>query len=234
MKQWKPQPIGGFDATRFTGVRAVSRPHQFGPRVILPAHIPVNSMNAMQSELFAPIETLEATRVLLADLHDDLEGKVGRYHQLADLSVALGSSGTMLPGGETAFAAWTEARTSFIHGNYMATVMLCQGLAEHILAAHLSIGLAGEDLPSRISFQETLSRSVVRHVVSQQDADDLRRLMALRNPLSHYRGIDDPSNLSRRVLATQKAAEEHLLNNASFAISMAIRLLALPAFRLGE
>jgi hypothetical protein len=57
--------------------------------------------------------------------------------------------------------------------------------------------------------------------------------MTLRNPLSHYRSINDPSNLSRRVLDTMFPAESHLRSDASFAISMAIRLLALPAFRLG-
>ncbi|MGK3151772.1 hypothetical protein VQE80_15415, partial [Staphylococcus shinii] len=84
------------------------------------------------------------------DLHDGLDGKVARFHQLADLSTALGSMGTMLPGGETVLAAWTEAPSSFVHGNYMATVLLCQGLAEHVLAAHLTLGLDREGLPDRV------------------------------------------------------------------------------------
>jgi hypothetical protein len=165
-------------------------------------------------------------------LHDDLSGKVARFHQVADLSATLGSAGTMLPGGETTYAAWIEARSSFIHGNYVATVLLCQGLAEHMLAAHLAIGIYGEELSNRISFRDTLARSVARRIITELDADDLRRLMALRNPLSHYRNLDDPSNLSRRVLDSRLPVESHLLNDASFAISMAIRLLALPAFRL--
>jgi hypothetical protein len=187
-----------------------------------------------QSELLSPIKDLGFVRLLLADLHDDLLGKVARFRQLADLSSALGSTGTMLPGGETAFAAWTEARTSFIHGNYIATVLLCQGLAEHMLAAHLALGIHGEELPNRISFQDTLRRCLARDVITQKDADDLGRLMTLRNPLSHYRSIDDASNLSRRVLNTRVPAESHLRSDASFAISMAVRLLALPAFRLGD
>jgi hypothetical protein len=128
----------------------------------------------------------------------------------------------------------TEARTSFIHGNYVATVLLCQGLAEHMLAAHLALGIDGEELPNRISFQDTLRRCLARSLITQKDADDLRRLMTLRNPLSHYRSVDDPSNLSRRVLDTMSRAESHLRGDASFAISMALRLLALPAFRLGD
>jgi hypothetical protein len=188
----------------------------------------------MQANLLSSIKDLEIVQILLADLHGDLVGKVARFHQLSDLSEALGSSGTLLPGGETTLAAWTEARTSFIHGNYVATVLLCQGLAEHTLAAHLALELYSEELSNRISFYDTLHRCLARQVITQKDVDDLRRLMALRNPLSHYRNLNDPSNLSRRVLDTKLPAENHLLKDASFAISMAVRLLALPSFRLGD
>ncbi|RJG02271.1 hypothetical protein [Noviherbaspirillum sedimenti] len=187
-----------------------------------------------QGKLLSPLNDIEVVRVLLADLHDDLGGKVARFHQLSDLSGVLGSTGTMLPGGETAYAAWIEARASFVHGNYVATVMLCQGLAEHVLAAELVLGIQAEELPKKISFQETLRRCLARGVLSQNDVDDLRRLMDLRNPLSHFRNIDDLSNLSRRALGSALSAQTHLLLDATFAVSMAVRLLALPAFRLGD
>jgi hypothetical protein len=185
-----------------------------------------------QTDLLSPVSELSLVQLLLADIHDDLAGKVGRFRQLTDLSAALGFYGTMLPGGETTLAAWTEARTSFVHGNYVATVMLCQGLAEHMLAAHLSLRLDVQELPKRISFSDTLERCVKRNAITADHAKDLRHLMKLRNPLSHFRGIDDPSNLSRRILDTRQQAESHLFGDASFAIGVAIRLLALPAFRI--
>ena len=193
-----------------------------------------NMATSFQATLLSSLTDVEIFRVLLADLHDDVEGKVARFHQLADLSNALGSSGTMLPGGETAIAAWIEARSCFVHGNFVATVLLCQGLAEQVLAAHLAIGIHGEEIPNRISFHETLRRCVERGELTQTDSDDLRRLMSLRNPLSHYRSLEDPANLSRRVLDTNMSAETHLLNDATFAIDVAIRLLSMQAFRLGD
>jgi hypothetical protein len=183
--------------------------------------------------LLSRVTDLEIVRMLLADLHDDLDGKVARYHQLADLSLTLGSGGTMLPGGQVALAAWTEARTNFVHGNYVATVLLCQSLAEQVLAAHLSMALESVELPSRISFHETLRRCVANQVLSVKDSEDLRHLMELRNPLSHYRNFDDPSNLSRRSIETRSPEQQQLLEDATFGISVAFRLLALPAFRLG-
>jgi hypothetical protein len=186
-----------------------------------------------QSDLLSEINDLSLIRHLLADLHDDLPGKIARLRQLVDLSGALGSSGTMLFGGEITYAAWREARWSFVHGNFTATVLLCQGLAEHLLASFLYAVLLIDDLPDRITFADTVRRCQERNVISKQDAIDLRRLMGLRNPLSHFRNMNDPANLSRRVMATMEPAEEHLRGDASFAIALAVRMLALPAFRLG-
>ncbi|MEK7995412.1 MAG: hypothetical protein AAB403_16550 [Planctomycetota bacterium] len=189
-----------------------------------------------QADLFSDVDELQLVRVLLTDLHHDLRGKVARLRQVTDLSDSLGSSGTLLPGGETVSGAWAEARQSFVHGNYIATVLLCQGFAEHMLAAHLELPTGGvfpEELPRRISFKETLERCIDGQVIDIALARDLRRLMDLRNPLSHYRSIDDPSNLTQRVLMTMTSAEQHLYGDASFAIGVVIRLMSLPPFRVG-
>lgn len=45
-----------------------------------------------------------------------------------------------------------------MHGNFAATVLLCQGLVEHLLAAYLHAGLLIDDIPDRIPFRETLRR----------------------------------------------------------------------------
>lgn len=170
-------------------------------------------------------------RHLVADLHEDLDGKVARLRQLADLSMGMGAAGTMIP-GETSHVSWLEARSSFVHGNFIATVMLCQGLAEHVLASHLSMRLGGEPLPARLQFKDTLKRSVDDGVITEEFAKDLRNLMSLRNPLSHFRDINDPSNLSRRAIDTAMHPQEHLLNDATFAISVAVCMLSMPIFRL--
>ncbi|WP_244120666.1 hypothetical protein [Burkholderia gladioli] len=94
--------------------------------------------------------------------------------------------------------------------------------------------MGGAKLPNRISFQETLTRCVERGVIANEATNDLRRLMSLRNPLSHFRNFDDPTNLSRRVFDTMQPAELHLAGDASFAINVVIRLLALPAFRVDK
>jgi len=54
-----------------------------------------------QADLLSSVTDLDCARMLLAALHDDLIGKVARFRQLNELSVALGPHGTMLPGGDT-------------------------------------------------------------------------------------------------------------------------------------
>ena len=186
-----------------------------------------------QPDLLSDLSDLDFVRHLLADLHDDLPGKVGRFRMLTDLGGQMGRSGTMIFGGHAAYHAWIEARSSFVHGNYVATILLCQGLVEHLLAAYLHAGLLVDDIPDRIQFADTLRRCREREVVSDEDVTDLRRMMALRNPLSHFRHVDDGSNLDRRSIDESRSADDLLRHDAIFSIGLAVRMLSRPAFRLG-
>ncbi len=186
-----------------------------------------------QPDLLSSISDLDAVSHLLADLHDELPGKVTRFRHLADLGGALGSQGTMLFGGTAAFNAWTEARSSFVHGNFAATILLCQSLVENLLAAFLHAGLMMDDLPPRIAFSDTLKRCRDRNLISGQDSSDLERLMGLRNPLSHFRTVADGQNLDRRAITAGLRPEALIEQDAWFAIGLAVRILAKPQFRLG-
>ena len=185
------------------------------------------------SDLLSDLTDLDFVRHLLAEMHDDLHGKVARFRMLTDCSCDLGPNGTMIFGGHAAHHAWIEARSSFVHGNFAATVLLCQGLVEHLLAAYLHAGLLIDDIPDRIPFRETLRRCRERDVISDHDVTDLQKLMELRNPLSHFRHFDDGGNLDRRSLDTGQQAADVVRHDAIFAISLAVRMLAKPAFRLG-
>lgn len=70
-------------------------------------------------------------------------------------------------------------------------------------------------------------------MISDQDVTDLQKLMGLRNPLSHFRHVDDASNLDRRSVDTGQHAAALMRHDAVFAIGLAVRMLAKPAFRLG-
>lgn len=186
-----------------------------------------------QPDLLSDVSDLDFVLHLLAEMHDDLPGKVSRFRMLTDVGREMGPNGTMIFGGHAAHYAWVEARSSFVHGNFAATVLLCQGLVEHLLAAYLHAGLMIDDIPERIPFRETLRRCSDQDVISDQDVADLQKLMDLRNPLSHFRHVHDASNLDRRSIDTGQHAMDLIRHDAIFAIGLAVRMLAKPAFRLG-
>lgn len=186
-----------------------------------------------QEELFSPIRDLDFAGLLMADLQNDLTGRVSRYRQLADLSESLGTGGSMMPGGEVSYIHWTEARSSFVNGNFAATVLLTQSLAEHFLASWLHMSSEDVTLPSRIQFKDTVNRLLEQGYIYASLAVDLRRLVDLRNPLSHYRNMDDPTSLARRSFDAKTMVVEQTYRDAQFAIGVAVKLIGLPPFRIG-
>jgi len=185
-----------------------------------------------QGDLLSTTSDVALVRHLLADLHDDLQGKITRFRYLTDLGGNLGPHGTMLFGGHLTYNACVEAHSSFVHGNYVATVLLCQSLVENLLAAFLHGGLLNE-LPPRIEFDETLRRCRAKDLLTDDDVSELKQLVGIRNPLTHFRNVDDAHNLDRRSIATGRHAGEILSRDAWFAITLAARILAKEPFRLG-
>ncbi|MFI0847160.1 hypothetical protein [Mesorhizobium sp. IMUNJ 23232] len=183
------------------------------------------------SDLFSAASDVALLQLLLAELHDDLPGRLARYHYLIDHGRCLGSGGTLLFGGTVAHTALTEARSSFVYGNFAATILLCQSLAENNLAGLLHV--AGEDLPAKVGFHETLRRCLAMGFLSSEEVADLKRLADLRNPLSHFRNVNDPNNLVRRSVGEGGFAEDVLARDAHFAIATASRLMSKAPFRVG-
>jgi len=186
----------------------------------------------VQEDLLSSVTDISLVRHLLADLHDDLLGKIQRFRFLNDLGERDGRQ-SMLFGGQLVYNAWMEARSSFVHGNYVATVLLCQSLVENLLAAFLHGGLL-ETLPNRVRFDETLQRCLATNVIDEQDQADLKQLVDLRNPLTHFRSVDDERNLDRRSITTGRYASDILSRDAWFAISVVSRVIGKAPFRLDD
>jgi hypothetical protein len=72
-----------------------------------------------------------------------------------------------------------------------------------------------------------------RPLISSQDFSDLERLMRLRNPLSHFRTVDEGQSVDRRAITSGLRSEAVIERDAWFAIGLAVRISAKPQFRLG-
>ncbi len=191
----------------------------------------MNDIYEGQGDLLSKITDIDLARHLLADMHDGLYDRVARLRQLTDLDGNLGRNGTMIF-GPIAALAWNEARSSFVSGNFVATVLLCQSMVEHLLASFLHGGLLIDDLSPRISFRETLKRYRNRNLISVEEETELEKLMELRNPLSHYRHPDDDSGLDRRSIDRQEPVDALIHRDAVFAIGLTTRILSRYPFRL--
>lgn len=181
-------------------------------------------------DLISPLTETEYLQLILRDLHDDLEGRITRLRYLGDQARTLGPSGTMIFGGSPAYNALAEARSSFINGNFAATIILCQALAENLLA-----GVLGMDssVPSRIRFSETLCLCEEKGLINQYERTELKKLGELRNPLAHFRSMDDPSHVDRRSMDSGEHYQVILRKDAHFAIAIMMRILAKAPFRVG-
>ena len=185
-----------------------------------------------QIDLYSTLNDMASAKMLLEELQIDLEGKISRLRQLDDLNYDLGSNGSILTGGEVVYHIWQEVRSSFIHGNYVAVVLLCQSMAEHLLASYLEYRFSEDSRSKRMHFRDTIQECWSRGIITEIDKNDLLRLSHARNPLTHHRTFEDPTNLTRLSVEAGKIASDLLRGNANFAIRLAFRLLSLPAFRV--
>lgn len=181
-----------------------------------------------------------ALQVLLADLHDDLPGRVARLRLLLAVEADFGQGrGLMLPGGTPAQYAYTETRHAFVQGNFLSVILLSQCVLENVLAAELGlISLSREikggdpvNLKGRPGFRDTIAACQDAGILEGDDERDLLRLADLRNALTHFRTVDDPSHIDRRALSERRAAAELCEEDARFAILLFVRVLSRPQFR---
>jgi hypothetical protein len=186
-----------------------------------------------------PPETL-ALRTLLADLQDDLEGRVGRLRLLLALEFDFGSGrGLLLPGGTPAYTSYVETRQAFVLGNFLSVVLLSQCVLENTLAAQISLDAVSAEIHGRTAvsqthrpgFRETVAACRDSGLLNTEDERDLLRLSELRNALAHFRMVNDPSHLDRRAVRERRSATTVCEDDARFAIALFVRILAKPAFR---
>jgi len=186
-----------------------------------------------------PPETV-ALRILLRDLEGDLEERVERLRPIMALEFDFGGGqGLMLPGGTPAQAAYLETRQAFVVGNFVSVVLLSQCLLENVLAAHVGIEALSAEIHRREfvaptekpTFRRTIEACTAIGLINEDDEHDLLRLAKLRNALSHFRTVDHASHIDRRAMTELRSGPSILADDARFAISVFVRILAKPAFR---
>jgi hypothetical protein len=126
---------------------------------------------------------------------------VERIERLRFLEEEFGPPSEMgLAGGIGALLAIGELKSSFLCGNYMATIFLCQTFVEHSLAGPFA--LAGEDEHVEKGMSSLIDVSLARNSISSTLAARLHELREMRNPYTHPRILQKKPSLLDRVIKT--------------------------------
>jgi hypothetical protein len=175
---------------------------------------------------------LHLVRYLLGEIYDDLDGRVFRAKYLAALDSDFGGAeGTVVFGGTPAFLAYQDARCSWVAGNYVATVLVCQALLENLLTAYLHAACI--EVAKRPRLEQTLRKCRTQGLLSKQDEADIVRLVKQRNPLTHFRLLEDLDHLDRRAVNSGTHPVSIAQEDARFAITLVVRILGKAIFASG-
>lgn len=187
----------------------------------------------------------EAAQIVLGDVTEDLPERIFRFKILLALDADFGGSGAMLPGGEASYRAYVEARSSFVAGNFLSTIMLAQGMIENLLGGHLVIDDVSREVRGRSprrakpfgarpTLKQLIDHAIEAGVLVDRDAANIERLIGMRNPLVHFRDINDPENLTRRAMESGKHPEHLMFEDARFAITTIVAIVGKTQFAIGR
>lgn len=116
------------------------------------------------------------------------------------------------------YAVFSEARSTYINGDFVATVMVAQAFVEHRLQAYLEA--RGERQLARAGLARILRFIRKRGLLDPVVVRGLDHLRNIRNPFAHLRPFDDPHGLGRRSLDQRIDPSELMEREAFTALSL--------------
>lgn len=176
-------------------------------------------------------------------MHNELPGRLGRFKLLVALEADFAGSGVMLPGGHVTHMAYSEVRAAFVAGHLLTVIVLAQSLIENLLGAHADLDdisreikrrLKVKKLHSRPHFDDIIKSCLERGVLTPSDVANLQRVRSIRNPLIHYRSVEDEGGFTRRWLDARESPFDLIEADARFCISTVVALVGKPEFTLGR
>ena len=111
-----------------------------------------------------------------------------------------------------------EAKKTYINGEFMATILLCQAFIEHWLTPYLSENNKASDLPRGLhALIELCGKEKLVHPFI---LDRINELRLFRNPIAHPKQYKYPYSINQRMIEMRMNQEELLENYAKKAIEI--------------
>lgn len=157
-------------------------------------------------------------------LAEDDASRSSRSARLAFVVQASGPPSDMLiPGGFVPVRALEETKWCYINGQFLACIVLCQAILEHVLAGQFS--LMGKDSLIKKGFERLCDEALANHLISCSEHRALANLRLLRNPYVHPKRINDPTRLERRMMTEKRSQEDIIEGDARQALLAVLRLM---------
>jgi hypothetical protein len=126
---------------------------------------------------------------------------------------------------------WDELRRTFVHAEYVATILCGQAFLEYLLAGILEWHEEGS--AGRSGLADMMQRAQSLGWITPDEYDLLDRLRRIRNPYAHYRDAAHPESLIRRAMATDEPPDVVAERDARAVVEALLHLVNRPPFALG-
>lgn len=115
-----------------------------------------------------------------------------------------------------------EAKMTFIDGQFISVILLCNAFLEQWLAAYLiSFGFEKEAARGMKSILECLGRN---RLLGEYLLNKIDKIRKLRNPFVHLKSSDHPERLTNRFVKTLQEPIDILENDAKEALSLMYKI----------
>lgn len=132
--------------------------------------------------------------------------------------------------GEESLHSFNEVRLAYIHGLYLATVLLSLSCIEREVAGRLYA--MGWEKAKGAKLEELISKAHEQGIISDEESDTFQHLRRVRNSYAHFKPPLHSSSLTGRALDQNTLPDEVLMVDARKAIealgSFFDRRLGLP------
>ena len=118
--------------------------------------------------------------------------------------------------GEESLYSFNEVRLAYIHGLYLATVLLSLACIEREVAGRLY--MAGWEEAKGVRLEELISKAHERAIISDAESDTFQHLRRVRNSYAHFKPPLHSSSLTRRALDQNVLPNEVLMVDAKKAV----------------
>ncbi|MGB5143162.1 MAG: hypothetical protein WBO22_06685 [Shewanella indica] len=151
----------------------------------------------------------EIKRQGIADFVEDEEqtrpDRIVRFVELNELFALQGDM--LLTGGLQSHLVFHELANSYVNGNYMAVVLLCQAFIEHSLSGEFI--MRGQSTIVESSFKKILESAKAAEIINGTLFEQLEVLRKIRNPYVHAKaGLKNGSLAKKMIDGRFESAEE--------------------------